>query len=366
MPLGGVAVVAAQHLGRHPGSEGAGDHLDAGPERRLRIEELQGKTSRPRCAPPASPAARRATSKPGSLAAARRISAEYYMPHLSHAQMEPVVAVAQVANGHVEVWAPTQSPQDARAAIAACLKVDIEKVTVHVTLLGGAFGRKSKPDFLCEAAWLAREVGAPVRVQWTREDDLQNSYYHSVAAHRLEAGTATARARSSPGAIASAYPAISRELRARHRRPRRRRAHQRRERHPVRDPQHEHRGLPRRRAHPHRLVPLGERHPPRLRHRLVRRRAGARRRQGSGGVPAGADRTRPQGGPLEGGARRPGEQLRRVVDRPSDGLGPRQGRAATRRRESPGGGARSRKAAAAASPCTGASSPTSRWSSRSR
>ena len=88
----------------------------------------------------------------------------------------------------VEAWAPTQSPQDARKSVADYLKVDVSTVTVHVTLLGGGFGRKSKPDCVCEAAFLAREIGAPVRVQWTREDDLQNSYYHSVAAHRLEAG----------------------------------------------------------------------------------------------------------------------------------------------------------------------------------
>ena len=139
--------------------------------------------------------------------AARKVSAEYYVPHLSHAQMEPMVAVAQVVNGNVEVWAPTQSPQDAVKTVAAYLKVDASKVTVHVTLLGGGFGRKSKPDFICEAAFLARETGAPVRVQWTREDDLRNSYYHAVAAHRLEAGL-TANGKVSAWLHRSAYPAI--------------------------------------------------------------------------------------------------------------------------------------------------------------
>ena len=113
------------------------------------------------------------------------------MPHLSHAQMEPVVAVARFADGAIEAWAPTQSPQDAANAVAQFLGIAPAKVTVNVTLLGGGFGRKSKPDFVCEAAWLARAVGAPVRVQWSREDDLRNSYYHTVAAHRLEAGLDT-------------------------------------------------------------------------------------------------------------------------------------------------------------------------------
>lgn len=145
---------------------------------------------------------------PQALAgAARRISAQYYMPHLSHAQMEPVAAIARVENGTVEAWAPVQSPQDARGTIAEFLKVEPAKVTVHVTLLGGAFGRKSKPDFVCEAAYLAREVGAPVRVQWTREDDLQHSYYHSVAAHHLEAGL-DASGKVTAWLHRSAYPSI--------------------------------------------------------------------------------------------------------------------------------------------------------------
>jgi isoquinoline 1-oxidoreductase beta subunit len=101
-----------------------------------------------------------------------------------------------------------QSPQDARNTIAQFLKVDASKVTVHVTLLGGAFGRKSKPDFVCEAAYLSREVGAPVRVQWTREDDLQHSYYHSAAAHHLEAGL-DANGKVTAWLHRSAYPSIS-------------------------------------------------------------------------------------------------------------------------------------------------------------
>ena len=119
--------------------------------------------------------------------ATRKLERSYYAPHLAHAQMEPMAAVARFADGKLEIWAPTQSPQDARNTLVKFLSLDEANVTVNVTLLGGGFGRKSKPDFICEAAWLAREVGAPVRVQWTREDDLQNSYYHTVSAHRLEA-----------------------------------------------------------------------------------------------------------------------------------------------------------------------------------
>ncbi|HSR14297.1 MAG TPA: molybdopterin cofactor-binding domain-containing protein [Gemmatimonadales bacterium] len=140
--------------------------------------------------------------------ASRQIAAEYYVPTLSHAQMEPMAAVARVVDGRVEAWAPTQSPQDARRSVAAYLGLELPQVTVHVTLAGGGFGRKSKPDNVCEAAWLAREIGAPVRVQWTREDDLRNSYYHSVSAHRLEAGL-DARGKVTAWLHRSAYPAIA-------------------------------------------------------------------------------------------------------------------------------------------------------------
>ncbi|HXF96906.1 MAG TPA: xanthine dehydrogenase family protein molybdopterin-binding subunit [Gemmatimonadales bacterium] len=120
--------------------------------------------------------------------AARRLTADYYVPHLAHATMEAPAALALVADGRCEVWAPTQHPQGARDTLARALGIPAERVRVNVTLLGGGFGRKSKPDFIVEAALLSREVGAPVKVTWTREDDIQHGYYHTVTAQHLEAG----------------------------------------------------------------------------------------------------------------------------------------------------------------------------------
>jgi isoquinoline 1-oxidoreductase beta subunit len=120
--------------------------------------------------------------------AAKRVQADYYVPHLGHAQMEPLAALASIENGKCEIWAPTQHPQAARDTVALALKMPVENVQVHVTLLGGGFGRKSKPDFIVEAALLARETGKPVKVIWTREDDIQHDYYHTVAAQHLEGG----------------------------------------------------------------------------------------------------------------------------------------------------------------------------------
>lgn len=115
--------------------------------------------------------------------------AYYYAPYLSQAPMEPPAAVAEIGeDGSCEAWACTQNPQAAQDTLAATLGIEKEKVRVHVTLLGGGFGRKSKPDFIAEAAWLAREAGKPVKVTWTREDDIRHGYFHSVSAQYLKAG----------------------------------------------------------------------------------------------------------------------------------------------------------------------------------
>ncbi len=118
--------------------------------------------------------------------AAKKVTAEYYAPHLAQAPMEPPAAVASVSADGCECWACTQNPQEARDSVAAALKLPKEKVICHVTLLGGAFGRKSKPDYVVEAALLSREMKAPVKVVWTREDDIQNGYPHTVAFQHLE------------------------------------------------------------------------------------------------------------------------------------------------------------------------------------
>jgi len=120
--------------------------------------------------------------------AARVVEAEYVVPHLAHLTMEPLTALVHVRGSKVEVWAPTQSPMEAKAEVARVLGIPEGGITVHVTLLGGGFGRKSKPDFVGEAAFVSRAVGAPVRVQWTREDDIRHGYYNAVNAQRLRAG----------------------------------------------------------------------------------------------------------------------------------------------------------------------------------
>jgi isoquinoline 1-oxidoreductase beta subunit len=122
-------------------------------------------------------------------AADKHLTAEYYIPHLTHAAIEPPAATARIQGDRCEIWACAQSPQAVKNDVAKRLGLTPENVTVNVTLLGGGFGRKSKGDFAIEAALLAREVeGKPVKVVWTRDDDLHNSYFHTVSVEHLEAG----------------------------------------------------------------------------------------------------------------------------------------------------------------------------------
>jgi len=119
--------------------------------------------------------------------AAEVFAADYTQQHVAQASMEPPVALARIVDGKIEVWAPVQSPYGTREDIAKTMGVPIENVTVHVTLLGGGFGRKSKCDFAIEAVQLSKTLGGkPVRVQWTREDDLQHAFYHTTSAERIE------------------------------------------------------------------------------------------------------------------------------------------------------------------------------------
>ncbi|WP_134516019.1 xanthine dehydrogenase family protein molybdopterin-binding subunit, partial [Pseudomonas aeruginosa] len=186
-PLGGVAVVAQNTWAAIKGREALAVEWDAGVNGgydsvayRKQLEEAArkpGKVVRD------SGDAAALFAKGGDI-----VEAEYYLPHLAQAPMEPPVSTAWYKDGACEVWAPTQAPQVTRERIAERLKLPFDKVTVNVTLLGGGFGRKSKPDFVLEAAILAKAFpGRHLRVQWTREDDLHFSYFHTVSVERLQA-----------------------------------------------------------------------------------------------------------------------------------------------------------------------------------
>ncbi len=116
------------------------------------------------------------------------MEARFHGPHLVHAPMEPLSATVLVADGKAEVWAPTQDPQTAKQRVAAALGIPVDSVTMNITMLGGGFGRKSKPDFIIEAATLAKELeGTPVKLTWKREDEVRHGFYRAQNMQKLEA-----------------------------------------------------------------------------------------------------------------------------------------------------------------------------------
>jgi CO/xanthine dehydrogenase Mo-binding subunit len=117
-----------------------------------------------------------------------RIRATYELPFLAHAPMEPMNCVADVRGASCEIWSPTQNPQAVQLIVAEYLGIAEDAVSVHVTLLGGGFGRRLYPDAELEAAMIARQVAAPVKVLWTREDDVRHDRYRPASLHILEGG----------------------------------------------------------------------------------------------------------------------------------------------------------------------------------
>jgi len=124
----------------------------------------------------------------GALARADRVvTGLYQTPFLSHATMEPMNCTASVQGNTIEVWSPTQFPDLAAQSLAGEFKTDLKHVRVHVTLMGGGFGRRINPDFTVEAALVARDAGVPVKVMWTRDDDLGHDFYRPCSTHRIDA-----------------------------------------------------------------------------------------------------------------------------------------------------------------------------------
>ncbi|MHB8217695.1 MAG: xanthine dehydrogenase family protein molybdopterin-binding subunit [Candidatus Sulfotelmatobacter sp.] len=185
-PLGGVAVIADNTWAAFQGRKKLKITWDNGPNESYDSAEYKKEL-------------RETAHKPGKLirsvgdsgkafpTGTNVVEADYYVPLLAHAPMEPMVALAEFEDGKVTAWAPTQNPQAVQAIVSSELGIPVQDVVCHVTLLGGGFGRKSKPDYVAEAAVLSKKLGRPVKVVWSREDDVKFDYYNAVAAMYMQA-----------------------------------------------------------------------------------------------------------------------------------------------------------------------------------
>ena len=185
-PLGGVAVIAENTWAAIKGREKLNIEWDHGDNAAYSTDSHEQALGKSLDNPPHKVRKRGDWDK-AEAEAAQVVKAEYYTAGLTHAMMEPPAAAARMTENGIEVFGCTQTPQSSQQTVAGILQLKPEQVTINVTYLGGGFGRKSKPDFMAEAAVLAKQSGWPVKVLWTREDEVRHGYYHSPSLQRMEA-----------------------------------------------------------------------------------------------------------------------------------------------------------------------------------
>jgi isoquinoline 1-oxidoreductase beta subunit len=185
-PLGGIAVIADNTWAAFQGRKKLNISWDNGPNEIYNSDSYKNElraTSHNPCK-----VVRNVGDADAVFAKSGKVhEADYYVPLLAHAAMEPLVALAEFKDGKATLWAPTQNPQAVQDIVSKELGIAKEDVICHVTLLGGGFGRKSKPDYVAEAAVLSKQMGRPVKVVWTREDDIKFDYYNAVASMYMKA-----------------------------------------------------------------------------------------------------------------------------------------------------------------------------------
>jgi len=182
--LGGIAVVASNSWAAMEGRKKLKIEWDSGRNATFNSPDYR-KTLEATSLKPGDIRRKEGDIDAAFAGAAKVVELAYWSPHFVHAPMEVPAAVANVKDGKCEVWGCSQDAQALRKYTAQAIGMDPANVTSHVTLLGGAFGRKSKPDFGAEAAIISKAIGAPVKVTWTREDDIRNGYYHACAAEHV-------------------------------------------------------------------------------------------------------------------------------------------------------------------------------------
>ncbi|HSQ76388.1 MAG TPA: xanthine dehydrogenase family protein molybdopterin-binding subunit [Bacteroidota bacterium] len=188
----GVAVIANSTWSAFQGRDALAVTFDEGPAASLSSEKIEIML-REHAAKRAAVAEKAGDVTAAMASAAKKVSASFDAPFLAHATMEPMNTTAWVQKDRCEIWAPTQDPQGYRREAARLCALPEEKVIVHTTYLGGGFGRRWEADVLVEAVQCSKATGVPVRVTWTREDDMRHDFYRPVSHHVLSGGLSAER-----------------------------------------------------------------------------------------------------------------------------------------------------------------------------
>jgi isoquinoline 1-oxidoreductase beta subunit len=184
----GVAIVADSWWLAEQARERLEVEWDAGTGTRDSDARFAAEAARLSRQPPATYIVKNGNVDAALASAAQVLEAEYAYPFLAHATLEPQNCTAHYADGKLEVWAPTQSPEANRAVIAQTLGLDPQDITIHLTRCGGGFGRRGASDYAVEAAAIAKHTGVPVKLLWSRADDVQHDFYRPAGFHYFKAG----------------------------------------------------------------------------------------------------------------------------------------------------------------------------------
>jgi isoquinoline 1-oxidoreductase subunit beta len=183
---GGVAVVADNSWSAMQGRKALAVKWDEGPAATESSEELRKQFVANAAAKPGQVIRNEGDADAALGAPANKVEAVYELPFAAHVCMEPMNCTVHIQSDRAEAWVPTQAPQWAQAVIAEAAKLPPEKVIVHTTQMGGGFGRRYQADFVMEAAQVAKSLGKPVMVVWTREDDMKHDFYRPASYHKCQ------------------------------------------------------------------------------------------------------------------------------------------------------------------------------------